>query len=174
MHLSRLLLFSLMASALSLPAVAQSSPSDQPGASAPLFSAPKPKADSRSRVPAFSAKPRVTYEFGDGLGDAQGVGSAISPTQPRPFKLNMRKLTPPLLNRKTIEIASAAGPNGILARGCYTVRTYRFERDAPGSDATSLKESYSCASAAQFQAKYIVGPLTNQAIQQLQPIVPVR
>ena len=158
MHLSRLMAFSLMVPALAIPAVAQSSPSDQPGASAPLFSAPNPKMDSRNRLPVLSAKPRITYGFGDGLGRIQGVGSAIAPMQPRQFKLNMRNLTLQLLKRKAFEIASADVAPGIPARGCYTVRTYRFERDAPASDATSFKGSYSCAPAAQFQATHIVGP----------------
>jgi len=173
MPLSRLMVFSLMVTALALPALAQSSPSDQPGATAPLFSAPNPKADSRSRVPALSAKPRITDGSGEVLGESQGVGGAISPTQPRQFKLNMRKLTPPLLNRKTIEIASAGAAMRVppaQTRGCYTVRTYRFGRDAPRSDATSLKEAYSCAPAAQFQAKGIVGPLVIQPIQSMVPV----
>jgi hypothetical protein len=144
------MVFLLMVPAL--PAVAQSSPSGQPGALAPLFSAPNAKADSRGRVPTLSAKPLIPY----GLGEAQGVGSEIAPTQPRQFKLNMRNLTLQLHKRKAFEIASADVAPGIPARGCYTVRAYRFERDAPGPDATSFKESYACAPAAQFQAKNIV------------------
>jgi hypothetical protein len=173
MHLSRLMAFSLMVPALAIPAVAQSSPSGPPGAAAPLFSAPNPKADSRGRLPALSAKPRITYGFGHGLGEAQDMGSAVLPMQQRQFKLNMQKLKQlsPLLNRDTFEIASAGAGAGIRpgqARGgCYTMRSYRFERDAPGSDATSFKESYSCALAAQFQAKSIVGPLM------IQPVAPV-
>jgi hypothetical protein len=119
-----------------------------------LFSAPKAKGDSRSRVPALAAKPFIV----NGLGEAQDVGRAILPAQPRQFKLNMRNLTLQLLKRKAFEIASADVAPGIPARCCYTVRTYRFERDAPASDATSFKGSYSCAPAAQFQAKHIVGP----------------
>jgi hypothetical protein len=88
----------------------------------------------------------------------------------RQFNLDMRNLTLQLLKRKVIEIASAGVPAGIPARGCYTLRTYRFERDAPRSDATSLKESYSCAPAAQFQAKGIVGPLVIQPIQSMVPV----
>jgi len=160
----------VMVPVLAIPAVAQSSSSGQPGASAQLFGAPSPTADSRARLPALSHKlPKL-----DGIGGSQALGSAILPAQPRQFKLNMRNLTLQLLKRKTFEIASAGAAVRIppaQTRGCYTVRTYRFERDALGLDATSFKESYACAPAAQFQAKSIVGPLMNRAIQ---PIIPVR
>jgi hypothetical protein len=145
MHLSRLMVFSLMVTALVVPAVAQSSPSDRLGAVAPLFGAPAVQTDWRTRIPALSAKPRVL----NGLGEAQAVGS---------MSLGGLTLGSPAFGLSLRNFGPAAGwMRSGETHGCYTVRTYRFERDGPQADSTRLTEYYACALVARFQAKNIVG-----------------
>jgi hypothetical protein len=165
MHLSRLLLLSLMLPVCVLPVAAQSAANPGAATAAPQLQWLTPPADSRTRIPILTMK---------APGEAAGSQGQFSlglnkPAQSQIMSSRLLQRTSPGFNpdaRRTILIAGlllaqkrlnlsqnpSAGPGGT----CYSMRNYRFERDSPATDSTSFKDYSTCQSAAQFQAKTIV------------------
>jgi hypothetical protein len=152
MHLSRLLLLSLMVPACVLPAAAQSASGPGVGAAVPLFGEATAPLDSRTRIPALSMQARggavdgqVQVPF-----DLGGAGQAGIPNE----KLLTMHTLPLVGGRVTIGIPKVTQSHN----ECYAMRTYRFERDDPESNSMRFKDYSVCQSATQFQAKNAVSP----------------
>jgi hypothetical protein len=141
-----------MVPACVLPVAAQSSSDPGVGAAVPLFGGATAPADSRTRIPAFTMKGlggvadgRVQVPF-----DLSGASLAGIPSE----NLLMMHALPAVGSRVTIGIKSAMQSR----KECFAMRSYRFERDDPDSDATSFKDYSVCQSATQFQAKDAAAP----------------
>ena len=170
MHLSRLLLLSLMFPACVLPVAAQSAASPAAAASASQLRWLNPPADSRTRIPALTLKaPAKTAgsqgQFSLGLNkseQSQMMSSRLLQRTSPGFNPDARRqmlMARLLLAQSRINLSrdTSAASGGM----CYSMRNYRFERDKPDSDSTSFKDYSTCQSAAQFQAKTVVssGPI---------------
>jgi hypothetical protein len=153
MHLSRLLLLSLMVPACVLPVAAQSAANPGAAATTQQFRWLTPPADSRTRIPA------LTMKAPDEAAGSPGRFS-LDLSKPNQLQIASSRLlqrTNPGFNpnaRHPILVAGLLPPQN---RGmCYSMRTYRFERESPAFESTRFKDYSTCQSGAQFQAKTVV------------------
>jgi hypothetical protein len=140
--LPRLLILSLLIPAFVSPVAAQSSPDKSPLSSWLPLNGSAPSQEFHLRVPALSQNAQTNQLqsplLWEGLNVIRTTPDAIQSVNPAP--LPIQKLA------SIVALAQNAAP-------CYAIRSYRFTRDHPNSDATRFADYSTCQPGTQFHLK---------------------
>ncbi len=136
--LPRLLILSLLIPAFVSRVAAQSSPDKSPLSSWFPLNGSAPPQEFHLRVPALSQNAQ-TNQLWEGLNVIRATPGAIQSVNSAPLPIQK-------LADRIVALAQNAAP-------CYTIRTYRFTRDHPNSDATRFADYSTCQPGTQFHLK---------------------
>ena len=147
MMIPRFLAIVLLVIPCAAPLAAQSATDGLPSL-APLFGAPAPVTDFRTRIPPLAM--RLPGAATPGQLQLQLAKSALIQPSTAPFTMKWQALGAPIpIQRLRFALRALAKSRD----ACYAMRSYRIKRDNPDSDVTSFAGYSTCQAATEFQAK---------------------